>query len=225
MNRDQLIYLCDDEAEVRGALSFLLRQHGLYVSAHASGPELLAEIDAAPKPLRGVFVLDVRMEPMTGPELHEQLRRRGLGERNPVIFLSGHSDIPIAVHAMSHGAFDFVEKPYTDDSLVPLILKALAQEPQWFARAQRKQALRELLEGLTRQQRRVMPMVQSGMLNKVIADRLHLSVRAVEEHRAKLFDRLGVGSAAELATLAAEMLACGLDLSEEPTPVGPSGSA
>jgi two-component system response regulator DctR len=214
MNTIPTIYLCDDDARVRDSLSFLLRQHELFVSAYASGPELLAAIDAMAKPVRGVFVLDVRMEPMSGPQLHEQLLVRGMGERNPVIFLSGHGDVPIVVKAMTRGAFNFVEKPYTDGTLVPLIRQALALEPEWFARVERRAGLHELYARLTPQQRRVLPMVASGMLNKVIADKLSLSVRAIEEHRAKLFDRMGVGSAAELATLLAEMRAAGLDLND-----------
>jgi two-component system response regulator DctR len=217
MNRDQVIYLCDDDADVRAALSFLLRQHGMFVSTHASGAALLSEIDAAPKPLRAVFILDIRMEPMSGQDVHEQLLLRGMGSLNPVIFLSGHSDIPIAVKAMNKGAFNFVEKPYTDDALVPLLRDALELEVEWHAQGQRRSVLASLLDSLTPQQRRVMPLVSAGILNKLIADKLNLSVRAIEDHRAKLFDKLGVGSAAELATLLAEMLACGLDLSDAST--------
>jgi two-component system response regulator DctR len=105
-----------------------------------------------------------------------------------------------------------------------MIRQALALEPVWFARLERQASLRESYARLTPQQRRVLPMVTAGMLNKVIADKLSLSVRAIEEHRAKVFDRLGVGSAAELATLLAEMRAAGLDLNDgEVQPVASQG--
>ena len=214
MNGEPTIFLCDDDDGVRGALSFLLRQHELRVSAHASGPELLATVDAAPKPLRGIFVLDVRMEPMSGPKVHEQLQARGLGKRNPVIFLSGHGDIPMVVGAMARGAFNFVEKPYTDDALVTLIRSALEQEATWHAEAEEVEHLRAEWKGLTPQQKRVAQLVVAGRLNKVIAGEMTLSERTVEVHRAKVFERLGVGSAAELATLLERMRSRGIDLSE-----------
>lgn len=116
---------------VREGLAYLLKKAGFKVSAHGSGPELLATIDAAPKPVRGLFVLDGRMEPMSGAVVHEQLRSRGLAKRNPVIFLSGHGDIPAAVTAMEKGALSFVEKPHTEEKLLPLIKQALELEEKW----------------------------------------------------------------------------------------------
>jgi two-component system, LuxR family, response regulator DctR len=208
------IYLCDDDDGVRSALSFLLRQHDLQVSAHASGPELLARVDTSPVPVRGVFILDLRMEPMSGQVVHDQLRARGLGLRCPVIFLSGHGDIPVAVKEMQKGAFEFVEKPYTDDALVGLIQRALAKEESLWSKAERCRALGLLLASLSKQQRRIVPMVEKGELNKVMAWKLDLSERAIEVHKAKLFDKLSVRSAAEVATIVAEMRACGLVIDE-----------
>ena len=101
-----------------------MRQHDLQVVTHASGPDLLAAFDGATT-LRGVFLLDVRMEPLSGLQVHDALISRGLGSRMPVLFLSGHGDIPMAVGAMAKGAFSFVEKPYADDALVQLIRNAL----------------------------------------------------------------------------------------------------
>jgi two-component system response regulator DctR len=206
------IYLCDDDEGVRASIAFLLRQHELQVVTHASGPELLAAVDGAAAPLRGIFVLDVRMEPLSGLQVHEALIARGLGNRMPVLFLSGHGDIPMAVGAMAKGAFSFVEKPYADDALVQLIRNALALELQWHGRMARIDALRQLIEGLSRQQVRLMPMVAAGELNKTIAWKMELSVRTVEEHRRKIFDRLNVHSAAELATLLAEARTAGITI-------------
>jgi two-component system response regulator DctR len=207
------VYLCDDDEGVRDALRFLLEQHDFVVSAYGAGADLLSAFDLADKPARGVIVLDVRMQPMTGPELHQRLIARGLGKRHPIIFLSGHGDIPLAVAALAQGAFSFVEKPYADHALVELIERACQRELEWHAQAERCAELQRQLTGLSRQQRRLLPLVAAGALNKVIADTLGLAVRSVEVHRAKLFDNLGVGSAAELATRVAEMRACGLDVS------------
>ena len=210
MTDEPTIYLCDDDEGVRSSIAFLLRQHDLQVVTQASGQELLATLDTATNPLRGIFVLDVRMEPMSGLQVHDALISRGLGNRMPVLFLSGHGDIPMAVGVMAKGAFSFVEKPYADDALVQLIRKALELEVQWHARMVRSDALRHLIAGLSRQQVRLMPLVAAGELNKTIAWKLELSVRTVEEHRRKIFDRLNVHSAAELATLLAEARTAGI---------------
>jgi len=211
------IFLCDDDEGVRASIAFLLRQHDLRVETYASGPDLLAALDAWTNRRRGVFVLDVRMEPLSGLQVHDALIARGLGNRLPVIFLSGHGDIPMAVGAMAKGAFNFVEKPYADDALVELLQRALALEAQWHARVARQDVLHQLMAGLSRQQVRLMPLVAAGELNKTIAWKMELSIRTVEEHRRKIFERLNVHSAAELATLLAEARAAGIDIPQVPT--------
>ncbi len=209
---EQCIYLCDDDDGVRSSIAFLLRQHDLQVVPYASGPELLAALDAATQPPRGIFILDVRMEPLSGLQVHDALIDKGFAAHMPVLFLSGHGDIPMAVGAMAKGAFSFVEKPYADDALVQLIQRALDVELQWHARWVRHNALQQLVSGLSRQQVRLMPLVAAGELNKTIAWKMELSVRTVEEHRRKIFERLNVHSAAELATLLAEARAAGIDI-------------
>lgn len=211
------IFLCDDDEGVRSSIAFLLRQHDLRVETYASGPELLAALDTWALPRRGVFVLDVRMEPLSGLQVHDALIGRDLGSRLPVIFLSGHGDIPMAVGAMAKGAFNFVEKPYADGALVELLQRALELEAQWHARVARQDVLRQLMAGLSRQQVRLMPLVAAGELNKTIAWKMELSIRTVEEHRRKIFERLNVHSAAELATLLAEARAAGIDIPQPPT--------
>jgi two-component system response regulator DctR len=211
------IFLCDDDEGVRSSIAFLLRQHDLRVETYASGPELLAALETWTLPRRGVFVLDVRMEPLSGLQVHDALIARDLGSRLPVIFLSGHGDIPMAVGAMAKGAFNFVEKPYADGALVELLQRALELEAQWHARVARQDALRQLMAGLSRQQVRLMPLVAAGELNKTIAWKMELSIRTVEEHRRKIFERLNVHSAAELATLLAEARAAGIDIPQAPT--------
>jgi two-component system, LuxR family, response regulator DctR len=201
MNPEVAIHLVDDEAAVRDALAFLFMSHGLQAVAYASGPALLAALDAGP--LRGCLLLDVRMEPMSGLQLHDELVARGV--RLPVIFLTGHGDIPMTVDALKKGAFDFVEKPFSDNALVERLHKALAIE----AAQQADQAVGServaRLASLSEREREVMLRVAAGKLNKVIADELCVAVRTVEVHRARVFSKLGVRSAAEVATLLARV--------------------
>ena len=196
-----MVHLVDDEAAVRDALGFLLQSHGLATAAYADAPAFLAALAAGP--LRGCVLLDVRMEPMSGLQLHDELMARGF--RAPVIFLTGHGDIPMAVEALKKGAFDFVEKPFSDDALVERVQKALAVEAAQHADQAAGQEAAARLASLSEREREVMQRVAAGKLNKVIADELHISVRTVEVHRAKVFSKLGVRSAAEVATLLAQL--------------------
>lgn len=194
------VHLVDDEAPVRDALAFLFRSHGLQAVSYASGPELLAALDAAP--LRGCLLLDVRMEPMSGLQLHDELIRRGVDL--PVVFLTGHGDIPMAVDALHKGAFDFVEKPFSDAALVDRMHKALAVEAARRAADAQGAERAARLGSLTEREHAVMLRVVAGKLNKVIADELCIAVRTVEVHRARGFAKLGVRSAAEAATVLAQ---------------------
>jgi two-component system response regulator DctR len=191
------VHLVDDEAPVRDALSFLLQSHNLSVQSYASGPEFLLALESGT--LRGCIVLDVRMEPMSGLQLFDELLRRGVPL--PVLFLSGHGDIPMAVDALQKGAFDFLEKPFSGDALVQRVQRALTKEAtdraQWSGHLIEKQRLQSLSE----REHAVMLLVAAGKLNKVIADTLCVSVRTVEVHRARVFEKLAVRSSAELASL------------------------
>lgn len=198
---EPLVHLVDDEAAVRDALGFLLSTHGLKSRAHAGGPEFLAALDA--EPLRGCIVLDVRMEPMSGLQVHDELVARGVPL--PVIFLSGHGDIPMAVEALHKGALDFVEKPFSDEALVRRIERALALEAERHAAQGDRERDLALLARLSERERDVMRLVAAGKLNKIIADELNISVRTVEVHRARVFTKLEVRSAAEVASLLARV--------------------
>lgn len=194
------VHLVDDDPGVRDALAFLLRSRGLDVRAFDGGPALLAALDAGKTP-RGVFLLDVRMEPMTGTRLHDELLARGL--KNPVLFLTGHGDIPMVVEALKKGAFDFLEKPYSDNALADRIAQALAVDAAMQVEGAQAAERAARLASLTEREQEVMARVAAGKLNKVIADELHVSIRTVEVHRARVFAKLGVRSAAEVATLLA----------------------
>ncbi|MGM9483305.1 response regulator transcription factor [Roseateles sp. NT4] len=194
------IHLVDDDPGVRDALSFLLRSRGLHVRAFDGGPALLEMLDREGPP-KGVFLLDVRMEPMTGTRLHDELLARQL--KNPVLFLTGHGDIPMVVEALKKGAFDFLEKPYSDNALADRLEQALAVDAAMQAEGAQAAERSARMASLTERESEVMTRVAAGKLNKVIADELNVSVRTVEVHRARVFAKLGVRSAAEVATLLA----------------------
>lgn len=197
------VHLVDDEATVRAALEFLLASHGLAVCSYASGTALLARLEAGP-PLRGCILLDVRMEPLSGLQVHDELVARGVA--TPVIFLTGHGDIRMAVAALKKGAFDFVEKPFGDAALVERVRDALALDAQAQQRLRDGDSRGVLLAALTPREQEVMQRVAAGKLNKVIADEMSVSMRTVEVYRARVYAKLGVRSSAELATLLARSL-------------------
>jgi two-component system response regulator DctR len=180
------------------------------VRAYGSGQDLLEAIDAEPKPLRAIFVLDLDMPPMDGDAVHDQLIARGYAKSSPVIFLSGRGTITRAVQAVNKGALDFVEKPYTNDALLPLLRRALELEVDLHRKAKRCDFLLSMWNNLTPQQTKVAVLVAEGHLNKVIASVLEISERMVEVHRSKAFEKLGVDSPAELATTIATMKGFGI---------------
>jgi two-component system response regulator DctR len=209
---EPMIHLVDDEAPVRDALAFLFGSHGLPVQVYDGGPALLARLDAGP--LRGCILLDVRMEPLSGLQVHDELVARGVPL--PVLFLTGHGDIPMAVDALKKGAFDFLEKPFSDNTLVERVQRALRVEAAQQVSSAQGDEREARLASLSEREREVMLRVAAGKLNKVIADELCVSMRTVEVHRARVYAKLGVRSAAEVATLLAQ---------GTPAPVGPSVSA
>jgi two-component system response regulator DctR len=199
-----VVHLVDDEIAVRESLAFLLESRGLRVHAFDAAEALLDWLDQFPEGQvrpRGCFVLDVRMNGMSGLELQVELRKRQV--TNPVLFLSGHGDIPMAVEALKNGAFDFLEKPYGDNALVDRIAAALAIDEARYADNARDAERLARLASLTPREREVMQKVAAGKLNKVIADELGIAVRTVEVTRARVFSKLAVRSAAEVATLLA----------------------
>ena len=195
------VYLVDDEAAVRDALSFMLRSRGIQVLGFDSGPQLIAHLECLPQPLRGVFLLDIRMEPMSGLDLFDALI--ALQVKTPILFLSGHGDIPMVVNALKKGAFDFIEKPYSDNALADRIDSALALEASMQLSDARVGERAARMASLTERELEVMHGVAVGKLNKVVAYELGVSVRTVEVHRARVFSKLGIRSSAELATLLA----------------------
>ncbi|HWP20146.1 MAG TPA: response regulator [Burkholderiaceae bacterium] len=200
------VYIVDDEDVLRDALAWLLRSRRLLSEAYASAEAFEAMLDA-----RGgtdgmprdpcCLLLDVRMPGMSGLALFDRLVERRLIEVMPVIFLTGHADVPTAVAAVKRGAFDFVEKPFSDNALVDRVEQALAQSAQVLERQRERQSIQRRLAELTDRERDVMRLVVEGRPNKLIADELDISVRTVEVHRARVFEKMEVKSAVELANL------------------------
>jgi two-component system, LuxR family, response regulator DctR len=195
-----IAHIVDDDAAIRDALSWLLRSRGVPAQAWESGEAFLAAATAA---LRGCVVLDVRMGAVSGIEVHDQLRSRGC--RTPVIFLTGHGDVPLAVNALKKGAFDFVEKPFNDNQLVDRVIEAMRHDEELQRELEADATVAARLAQLTAREREVLERVVTGEHNKSIADALAIAVRTVEVHRAHVFEKMGVRSAVELALLLARI--------------------
>ena len=203
-----MVYLVDDEDVVRDALAWLLRSRRLLSEGFASADAFEAWLSTqtaatrAPWPTApSCLVLDVRMAGTSGLVLFERLAERGLLALLPVIFLTGHGDVPTAVAAVKRGAFDFVEKPFSNNGLVDRIEQALVISAQALTQRRGHESLQRALAELTEREREVMRLVVDGRPNKLIADQLDISVRTVEVHRARVFDKMNVKSAVELANL------------------------
>jgi len=191
-------YLVDDDEAIRDSLGWLLESRGVTCVSYPSAEDFLAAWSPS---LAGCVLLDIRMDGMSGPELFDVLRERG--SRLPVIFLTGHGDVPMAVSALKKGAFDFVEKPCNDNELVNRVIEALKLDENQRAAASGADSVNSLVSRLTTREQQVMERVLAGKLNKVIADELQVSMRTVEVHRANLFEKMGVRTAVELAQLLA----------------------
>jgi two-component system response regulator DctR len=200
-----MIHIVDDEEPLRDALQWLLRSRDLRSRGFASGEAFLAHVrsPASGTGAEGCVLLDVRMDGMSGVELFERLSAESLCPAWPVVFLTGHGDVPMAVEALKHGAFDFVEKPFNDNSLVDRLEAALAESGRRLAQARARLSHEERLASLTAREREILALVVEGHYNKVIADRLGIAMRTVEVYRARIFEKMGVRSAVELAGLLA----------------------
>ena len=199
---DSKVYIVDDDASVREALAWLLRSRRLLSESFASAEAFDLEISQRHHITEpSCVLLDVRMAGLSGLAMFEKLITYGLLPTLPVIFLTGHADVPTAVDAVKRGAFDFCEKPFSDNALVDRIEQALRASSAALAQRLQATGLQALLNGLTDRERNVMRLVVSGLPNKLVADQLDISVRTVEVHRARVFDKMGVKSAVDLANL------------------------
>jgi two-component system response regulator FixJ len=192
----QTVFVVDDDDAVRNSLRLLLKSAGLSTEIAASAQEFLSNYDTAHP---GCLVLDVRMPGMSGLEMQHELNVRGA--TIPVIFITGHGDIPMAVEAMQHGAFDFLQKPFRDQELLDRVQRALTRDTEYRARLRQTDRIRERLASLSPREREVLDLVTQGKANKIVAGDLGVSQRTVEIHRAHVMQKMEAGSLAELVRM------------------------
>jgi two-component system response regulator FixJ len=190
------VFIVDDDPAVRKSLRWLIESVGLSVDTFESGNDFL---DALTNHHHGCLVLDVRLPGISGLELLERLNERD--SHLPVIVITGHADVPMAVRAMKHGAVDFIEKPFSDQLLLERIQQAMADDAQHRQDQADVEKMRRRADHLTAREREVMRMVVDGKANKQIAAELHISQKTVEVHRARVMSKMEADSVADLVRM------------------------
>lgn len=188
-----VVYVVDDDDEVRQALKFLLDSVGQCSELFASGTAFLETFDPGS---HGCIVSDIRMPGMSGLELQQELIDRGI--TTPIIFITGHGDIPMAVEAIKHGAQEFLTKPFRDQTLLDAINSAIAVDASRRDEQSNRSSYERCKQSLTKREAQVLEMVLAGETNKGMAEELHLSHRTIEVHRANMMEKMEVSSLAEL---------------------------
>jgi two-component system, LuxR family, response regulator FixJ len=196
MKKNPLVMVVDDDSGIRNAMRALLKSVGLESAQYPSAQEFLAAYQPSQP---GCLVLDIRMPGMSGLELQQQLNLRGAVI--PVIFMTGHGDIPMAVEAMQHGAFDFLQKPFRDQDLLDRIQRAIVRDGELRQSLGEHARIKTHLESLTPREREVLDLMTQGKQNKVIAQDLGVSPRTVEIHRARVMEKMNAQSVAELVRM------------------------
>jgi two-component system response regulator FixJ len=193
---EQLIYVIDDDEAVRDSMGMLLESADLPYRCFSSADSFFAEHDGSQ---RGCLILDIRMPGMNGIELQQKLTQ--VGSSLPIIFITGHGDVPMAVEAMRRGAFDFLRKPVNEENFLERITFALDQESgHWHQKLDRDQA-QQRIESLTEREHEVFLLVAEGLANKVVASELGISERTVEVHRAQVMKKLDARTLAQLVRI------------------------
>ena len=192
-----LVYVVDDDEAVRDSLKWLLEANRYQVACFARAEDFLNQYDPSKT---ACLILDVRMPGMSGLELQEQLVARGVNL--PILFITGHGDVPMAVATMKKGAVDFIEKPFNESDLRASVERMLAAAEAEAESRRRERERSSLLSRLTARERQVLDCIVAGRLNKQIADDLGISIKTVEAHRANIMDKLNAGTVADLLRLA-----------------------
>lgn len=193
---DQIVHVVNDDEALRDSLAWMLEANGHGVVAHESGEAFLA---ACTPEMTGCVLLDVRMPGMSGLELQQALIARGC--HLPIVFITGHGDVELAVQAMKRGAFDFLEKPFKDQRLLDVVSAALRQREADLVSSERAQQAGDRLARLSPREAEVARLVAQGLPNKLVARELDISEKTVHIHRQHVMEKAEVGSAAELARL------------------------
>lgn len=196
MSNDRIIYIVDDDEAVRSALSLLMRAEGFKAQCFASADAFLAAFQPESA---SCLLVDVRMPGMSGLELQQQLAQRQIPL--PVIIMTGHGDVAMAVAAMKAGAMDFIEKPFRNQDLLDRIQQCIEKYDQQLLDKQQRTKAMELLALLTEREREVMDLLVTGKLNKQIAAELDISVRTAEAHRARIMEKLQVRTLADVVRI------------------------
>ncbi len=191
-----IVFVVDDDDAVRDSLMDLVDSVGLNARAFVSAKEFLDDFDAS---IPGCLVLDIRMPGMSGLDLQDRLVE--LGSKLPIVFITGHGDIPMAVRAVQRGAIDFIQKPFRDQELLDKVNQALKISSQKLKVHEAQQEIEERIAALTGRERQVMEMIVAGKANKVIALDLGLSQRTVELHRARVMEKMSARSLADLVRM------------------------
>jgi two-component system, LuxR family, response regulator TtrR len=195
---NETVYVVDDDEAVRDSLRWLLEGQGFRVTAYDSAERFLSALPQGHTgPINGCLIADVRMPGgMSGTELHDELLRRGI--ELPLVFITGHGSVPMAVNSMKKGAVDFLEKPFNDEQLCRLVSSALETVRDSGTKSVMAKRARELLSRLTPREEQVLDRIVAGRLNKQIADDLDISIKTVEAHRANIMDKIEARTMADL---------------------------
>ena len=199
MTEEQLVYIVDDDEDVREGFGLLMETVGQPFKSYATALAFLEEYHAG---MRGCLVLDIRMPRMSGLELQQKLNEKG--SLLPIIFITGHGDIPLAVEAMRRGALDFIRKPFREQNLLDRINEALDIEDGKRRTQADRQHVLDLFNSLSDREREVLELVAEGKMNKVVAQDLGISERTVEVHRSHIMHKLGIQTLAQLVRLKIE---------------------
>jgi two-component system response regulator FixJ len=199
MAAEQRVYIVDDDRDVADAMSMLLESTGLQTRLYASAQDFTQQDISQ---LAGCVVLDVRMPNINGLELQQEIRHDN--PNLPVVFVSGHGDVPIAVQAMKNGALEFLQKPFRDQEFIDCVYRALNLNNEALNHRNRLSSIQARIDSLTKREYEIMHLITAGNLTKVIADKLNISPRTVEIHRARTMEKMQAKTLAQLVQMVVE---------------------
>ena len=199
MNNSQTVYIVDDDSDVADSMSMLLESTGLRTQQYHSAEEFLQSTDAQ---LVGCLILDVRMPDMNGLELQQEIKRRNVNL--PVVFVTGHGDVPMAVQAMKNGAVEFLQKPFREQEFIDCVNRALKANSDALNGHNRLRSIQARIDSLTKREQEIMRLIAAGNITKVIAAKLSISPRTVEIHRARAMEKMQAKTLAQLVQMVVE---------------------